>query len=61
MERFEAESMRGVALGELLQLKKKRSNGRYNTTWGDKTPLGLYLTVKRFIEESEKEIERITN
>ena len=35
-------------------LKKKRDNGRFDTTWGDKTKLGLYRSMKRAIEEIER-------
>ncbi len=42
----------GDKLIELLQLKVK-DNGRVATSGGDKTPLGLALTVLRLIEESE--------
>lgn len=49
--RLEAEqAMRGDLLASVLGLKKKRSNGRYDTSWGDKTALGLFLTVQRIIE-----------
>jgi len=44
---------RGQLLAQVLQLKKKRDNGRYNTQWGDKTALGLFLTVQRIINEGE--------
>jgi hypothetical protein len=40
----------GEKLIELLALKVK-SNGRVDTSVGDKTPKGLFLTVKRFIED----------
>jgi hypothetical protein len=30
---------------------KVKANGRVNTEWGDKYPLGLYYTIKRIIEE----------
>ena len=44
---------RQTAIGEdiikLLHLKVKE-NGRVDTSWGDKTPFGLFLTVQRFIE-----------
>ena len=42
----------GKELIEVLDLKVKE-NGRVDTEWGDKTPYGLYQTLKRFIEESE--------
>ena len=44
---------RGERIEELLMLKKKSDSDRYNTTWGYKTPLGLFLTVKRIIEQGE--------
>lgn len=44
------QTMRGDLLASVLGLKKKRSNGRYDTSWGDKTALGLFLTVQRIIE-----------
>ena len=44
---------RGNALIELLQLKVK-NNGRVDTIWGDKTPLGLYRMVSRVINEGYK-------
>lgn len=40
----------GNKLIELLALKVK-SNGRVDTSVGDKTPMGLAKTVKRFIED----------
>lgn len=43
----------GEKLIEVLGLRMK-SNGRVNTTWGDKTPLGLYLTVQRVIDEAKE-------
>ena len=43
----------GNRLIELLDLKVK-SNGRVNTSGGDKTPVGLAKTVKRLIEEAEQ-------
>lgn len=51
----EAEEMRrGELLAAVLNLPKLRSEpGRYFTSWGSKTPLGLYRTVKRIIEDGE--------
>ena len=46
---------KGEALAKLLHLKKN-AIGRYDTAWGDKTALGLYLTVCRVIEEGTTEI-----
>jgi hypothetical protein len=39
----------GNCIAQLLGLKKKE--GRYNTAWGTKTDLGLYLSIKRIIRE----------
>ena len=39
----------GNCIAQLLMLKKTK--GRYHTTWGTKTDLGLYLCVKRIIDE----------
>ena len=36
----------------LLSLKVKR-NGRVDTSWGDKTPMGLGATVRRVVNESD--------
>jgi len=44
------EQKAGEELAKLLYLKKNR-DGRYNLTTGDKTALGLFRTIKRFIEE----------
>lgn len=30
------------------------ADGKYDTSWGDKHPMGLYLTIKRVIEEGEE-------
>lgn len=40
----------GLSLIAILQLKVK-PNGRVDTKWGDKTPMGLARTVKRILEE----------
>jgi hypothetical protein len=50
-EAEKAQNEIGEKLIEVLQLKKK-PNGRVDTTWGDKTPLGLYLTVQAVIEQT---------
>lgn len=41
----------GLKLIEVLGLKVKK-NGRVDTSWGDKTPVGLALTVESIVEES---------
>lgn len=40
---------RGENLAEIFRLKKV--GGFYRTEWGAKTALGLYLTVKRIVED----------
>ena len=55
--RFELEAAKGHELADLLNLRPNRSTLRYELTTGDKTSLGLYLTVKRFIEEAEAAID----
>jgi hypothetical protein len=47
---FDEYDAKGMRLIEVLGLKLKR-NGRVDTSWGDKTPYGLALTVKRIVEE----------
>lgn len=47
------EQERGELLAEVLQLKKNRLTGRYDTTWGDKTALGLFRTVQRIVEDGK--------
>ena len=38
----------GKTLAELLNLPLKK-NGRYDTAWGDKTPIGLFRSVERVV------------
>jgi hypothetical protein len=42
----------GTHLAEILMLKEDKGNNprRYKTTWGNKTPRGLYETIKRILE-----------
>jgi hypothetical protein len=40
----------GQQLIVVLGLKVKGENGRVDTSWGDKTPLGLAKTIKRIIK-----------
>jgi len=50
MERTEEELKAiGESLINMLNLKVKK-NGRVDTSWGDKTPLGLALSVKRVLD-----------
>lgn len=48
----EQQEVCGQDLVELLYLKVKE-NGRVDTRWGDKTALGLFLTVKRVLDGLE--------
>ena len=43
---------RGELLINILGLKRNRE-GRIDTTWGDKTALGLFLTIKRIVEDGQ--------
>jgi hypothetical protein len=50
------ETQRGELIVQLLNLKPSRRDGeagRVDTEWGTKTPLGLYRTLKRIIEEGK--------
>jgi hypothetical protein len=46
----------GEKIAEILMLHKQRKNGRYPTTWGDKTALGLFNTLERLINEKQEAI-----
>ena len=43
----------GFNIANMLGLKVSKQ-GKYNTTWGTKTPLGLYLSIQRIIRENGK-------
>jgi len=45
--------LKGEKIAEILMLREDKgySPKRYKTTWGNKTALGLYATIKRLIEE----------
>ena len=43
---------RGEMIVRVLGLRLK-ANGRVDTCWGDKTPLGIFRTVQRIINEGE--------
>ena len=43
------EQVVGEALVTLLHLKKNKA-GRYDTCWGDKTPVGLCRTIQRVFD-----------
>lgn len=38
----------GAYIADMLGLRQNQ-DGKYYTTWGRKTPLGLYLTIQRII------------
>ncbi len=40
----------GLQIANMLGLNQN-TDGRYFTTWGTKTPLGLYLSIKRIIKD----------
>jgi hypothetical protein len=45
---------RGKVLAQMLLLKPSREfSDRYITEWGTKTALGLFLSVKRIVEDGE--------
>ena len=43
-----------AAFFELKSIKRGEAKNRYSTLWGTKTPMGLYRSTKRFLEELEK-------
>lgn len=45
------QTRRGELLAEVLVLKLRE--GRYHTTWGTKTPLGLYRVIERIVQDGE--------
>lgn len=52
-ESFKADTLKGEAIIEFLDLRKVRGSSNYPTAWGSKTPAGLYRSLKRFLEEME--------
>ena len=50
-EEEKREERMGQYWAKILLVPKKRSTGRYNTAWGDKTGLGFYRIIKRMVEE----------
>jgi hypothetical protein len=49
----EEQAKYGEEIAGLLMLRKKR-NGRYRTSWGDKTALGLFRTMTKVIDVPRK-------
>jgi len=50
MKAVNLETAKGCFIADLLGLKTNKK-GRYDTGWGDKTALGLFLTLQRFFHE----------
>lgn len=49
----------GLKWAKILQLRKDREhNDRFLTTWGSKTPLGIYHTIKHLVNESNTNLEQ---
>ena len=46
---------RGHEFGRVLKIPMK--NGRYSTTWGDKTAQGLYLTIAQLMIDTEQQFK----
>lgn len=51
----EDERERGKKIIKLLNLKVKK-NSRISTSWGDKTPLGLFKILEKFISKDLKKL-----
>jgi hypothetical protein len=47
----EEQARRGAMIATMLGLHFRE--GRINTEWGTKTPLGLYRTIKRIVEDGK--------
>lgn len=58
---IEQDIERGEYLAKMLGLKKKRSNGRYDTMWGDKTALGLFHSLSRAVNDDMDILPVISN
>lgn len=44
----------GEEIGRILSIPRERSSGRFKTTWGTKTGLGLIKTIERIIDDVKK-------
>lgn len=50
----EAQAARGKILAEVLKLRKDSEHkDRFQTTWGSKTEIGVFATVRRLVDEGE--------
>lgn len=47
---IEQQNIIGQEIAKILCLKKKR-NGRYQTTWGEKTAIGIFNTIIRLSDD----------
>lgn len=48
------ETRRGELIAEVLGLRRNpREQDRWLTTWGTKTSIGLFRTMKRLVEEGK--------
>jgi len=56
---------RGRLIAKVLNLKSHSyygdddNNIRYDTTWGNKTPLGLYETINRLLTDDINSLEKL--
>ena len=41
----------GLAIADMIGINQN-ADGRYYTNWNTKTPLGLYLSIKRIIRDN---------
>ncbi len=48
---IEEQAQTGAQIAHILGMKKNRQTGRYQTTWGDKTAVGLFNTILRIAED----------
>lgn len=50
----EEQAIRGKRLAEVLRLRKDPEyKDRYQTSWGGKTAVGVFATVRRLVAESQ--------
>lgn len=50
----EQQKERGQLIADVLKLRKDPEHkDRYQTTWGTKTALGIFLVVERIIQEGK--------
>ena len=56
---------RGRLIAKVLNLKSHSyygdddNNIRYDTSWGNKTPLGLYETIQRLLTDDVEKLSRL--